>query len=118
AAHHGLSTAAYSFDYVAGWAVSAARVEQREPADIIRDTGQRVRAAAAAVLAATDPASHGGRLDRALPDPRPQRAPDDAAFPSPHAAQASPRPDPRSAPARAGAPAGQVASRDARRRVR
>ncbi len=52
---HGLDSSQYTFNYVAGWALSAA-TEDRDLADILRSTGQRVIGAADLILQATQPA--------------------------------------------------------------
>ncbi|MBB1515647.1 hypothetical protein H5398_06610 [Tessaracoccus sp. MC1679] len=52
---HGLDSSQYTFSYVAGWALNAV-TEQRDLADILRSTGQRVIGAAGLILQATQPA--------------------------------------------------------------
>jgi len=52
---HGLDSAQYTFNYVAGWALNAV-TEQRDLADILRSTGQRVIGAADIILQTTQPA--------------------------------------------------------------
>ena len=52
---HGLDSSQYTFNYVAGWALNAV-TEQRDLADILRTTGQRVIGAADLILQATQPA--------------------------------------------------------------
>lgn len=52
---HGLDSSQYTFNYVAGWALSAV-TEDRDLADILRSTGQRVIGAADLILQATQPA--------------------------------------------------------------
>ena len=52
---HGLDSSQYTFNYVAGWALNAV-TEQRDLADILRSTGQRVIGAADLILQATQPA--------------------------------------------------------------
>ncbi len=52
---HGLDSSQYTFNYVAGWALNAV-TEQRDLADILRSTGQRVIGAADIILQATQPA--------------------------------------------------------------
>ena len=52
---HGLDSSQYTFNYVAGWALNAA-TEQRDLADILRSTGQRVIGAADLILQTTQPA--------------------------------------------------------------
>ena len=51
---HGLDSSQYTFNYVAGWALNAVS-EQRDLADILRSTGQRVIGAADLILQATQP---------------------------------------------------------------
>jgi hypothetical protein len=51
---HGLDSSQYTFSYVAGWALNAV-TEQRDLADILRNTGQRVIGAADLILQATQP---------------------------------------------------------------
>lgn len=52
---HGLDSSQYTFNYVAGWALNAV-TEDRDLADILRTTGQRVIGAADLILQATQPA--------------------------------------------------------------
>lgn len=52
---HGLDSSQYTFNYVAGWALNAV-TEQRDLAEILRSTGQRVIGAAVLILKATQPA--------------------------------------------------------------
>ncbi len=52
---HGLDSSQYTFNYVAGWALNAV-TEQRDLADILRSTGQRVIGAADLILQTTQPA--------------------------------------------------------------
>ena len=52
---HGLDSSQYTFNYVAGWALNAV-TEQRDLADILRSTGQRVMGAADLILQTTQPA--------------------------------------------------------------
>ena len=52
---HGLDSSQYTFNYVAGWALNAV-TEDRDLADILRSTGQRVIGAADLMLQATQPA--------------------------------------------------------------
>ena len=52
---HGLDSSQYTFNYVAGWALSAV-TEDRDLTDILRSTGQRVIGAADLILQATQPA--------------------------------------------------------------
>ena len=52
---HGLDSSQYTFNYVAGWALNAV-TEQRDLADILRSTGQRVIGAADLILQSTQPA--------------------------------------------------------------
>lgn len=61
---HGLDSSQYTFNYVAGWALNAV-TEDRDLADILRSTGQRVIGAADFILQATQPAptSTDGALD-------------------------------------------------------
>ena len=51
---HGLDSSQYTFNYVAGWALNAV-TEDRDLADILRSTGQRVIGAADLILQATQP---------------------------------------------------------------
>jgi len=51
---HGLDSSPYTFNYVAGWALNAV-TEQRDLAEILRSTGQRVIGAADLILQATQP---------------------------------------------------------------
>jgi antirestriction protein ArdC len=52
---HGLDSSQYTFNYVAGWALNAV-TEERDLADILRSTGQRVIGAADLILQTTQPA--------------------------------------------------------------
>ena len=52
---HGLDSSQYTFNYVAGWALNAV-TGQRDLADILRSTGQRVIGAADLILQTTQPA--------------------------------------------------------------
>ena len=52
---HGLDSSQYTFNYVAGWALNAV-TEDRDLADILRSTGQRVIGAADLILQDTQPA--------------------------------------------------------------
>lgn len=52
---HGLDSSQYTFNYVAGWALNAV-TEERDLADVLRSTGQRVIGAADLILQATLPA--------------------------------------------------------------
>ena len=52
---HGLDSSQYTFNYVAGWALNAV-TDQRDLAEILRSTGQRVIGAADLILQATQPA--------------------------------------------------------------
>ncbi len=52
---HGLDSSQYTFNYVASWALNAV-TEQRDLADILRSTGQRVISAADVILQTTQPA--------------------------------------------------------------
>jgi hypothetical protein len=47
AAGHGLNTTAYTVPYVASWATT---VPGKDPAEVVQDTGERVRAAALSIL--------------------------------------------------------------------
>ena len=51
---HGLDSSQYTFNYVAGWALNAV-TDQRDLAEILRSTGQRVIGAADLLLQATQP---------------------------------------------------------------
>jgi len=51
---HGLDSSQYTFNYVAGWALNAV-TEDRDLADILRSTGQRVIGAADLILQVTQP---------------------------------------------------------------
>ncbi|MBB1496091.1 hypothetical protein J4N02_03340 [Propioniciclava sp. MC1595] len=51
---HGLDSSQYTFNYVAGWALNAV-TEDRDLADILRSTGQRVIGAADLILQTTQP---------------------------------------------------------------
>ena len=51
---HGLDSSQYTFNYVAGWALNAV-TEDRDLADLLRSTGQRVIGAADLILQATQP---------------------------------------------------------------
>ena len=53
---HGLDSTQYTFNYIAGWALNAV-TEERDLADILRTTGQRVIGAADLILQATQPAA-------------------------------------------------------------
>lgn len=57
AAEHGLDSSATSFDYLAGWAASAARARNCTPEDIIVETAERVRAAVITYLDRHTPAT-------------------------------------------------------------
>ena len=73
---HGLDSSQYTFNYVAGWALNAV-TEQRDLADILRSTGQRVIGAADLILQATQPAPTitDGALDALESDIRVQTDP-------------------------------------------
>lgn len=56
-AAHGMDTSSYTIPYVSGW---AGTVKDREPTDVVKATGQRVRKAAGAILDALDTVQVGG----------------------------------------------------------
>jgi hypothetical protein len=56
-AAHGMDTSSYTIPYVSGW---AGTVKDREPADVVKATGERVRKAAGAILDALDTVQVGG----------------------------------------------------------
>jgi len=62
-AAHGLATDDYTFGYVTGW---AADVADADPGQVVRATGQRVLAAARAVLAVTQPDTTSSPADTSL----------------------------------------------------
>ncbi|WP_431878438.1 ImmA/IrrE family metallo-endopeptidase [Amycolatopsis sacchari] len=51
AAAHGMDTSAYTIPYVAGW---AAKVDGKDPVQVVRDTGEKVRRAATEILGHLD----------------------------------------------------------------
>jgi hypothetical protein len=55
-AAHGMDTTAYTIPYVSGW---AGTVKDREPAEVVQATGERVRKTAGAILDALDTAQVG-----------------------------------------------------------
>lgn len=74
-AAHGMDTSSYSVSYVSGW---AGTVKDKEPAEVVQATGERVRKTAAAILDALDTVQLGGGdppgLSRdAAPRPRAER---------------------------------------------
>ena len=80
-AAHGMDTAAYTIPYVSGW---AGTVKDKEPAEVVQATGERVRRAAVTILDALDTVQLGAGdppgLDRdAERTVRPERAPSVAA---------------------------------------
>ncbi len=56
-AAHGMDTAAYTIPYVSGW---AGTVKDKEPAEVVQATGERVRKAVGAILDALDTVQLGG----------------------------------------------------------
>lgn len=74
-AHHGLSTEASSFDYVAGW---AALVDPKEPERVIKATGARVVNASRQLI---DSTSQYLKANRPTLPPVPARAPDSLFLP-------------------------------------
>jgi hypothetical protein len=74
-AAHGMPTDSYTIPYVSAW---AATVKGKAPAEVVQATGERVRAAASAILAALDTAQVGAGdppgLDRAAVASRTARA--------------------------------------------
>jgi hypothetical protein len=56
-AAHGMDTSSYTIPYVSGW---AGTVKDREPAEVVKATGERVRKAAGAILDALDTVQVGG----------------------------------------------------------
>jgi len=83
-AAHGMDTSSYSVSYVAGW---AGTVEDKEPAEVVQATGERVRKTAAAILDAMDTMQLGagdppGLSRDAAPRPRAERTPPAPAEPS------------------------------------
>ena len=99
---HGLDSSQYTFNYVAGWALNAV-TDQRDLAEILRSTGQRVIGAADLLLQATQPTPPitDGALDAleaevrtqvdptrwevapAVAEPPPQLSPSSRAVPAP-----------------------------------
>ncbi len=82
-AAHGMDTTAYTIPYVSGW---AGTVKDKEPAEVVQATGERVRRAAGTILDALDTVQLGAGdspgLDRdAERTVRPERAPSVAADP-------------------------------------
>lgn len=55
-AAHGMDTSSYSISYVSGW---AGTMKDKEPAEVVQATGERVRKAAAVILDALDTAQLG-----------------------------------------------------------
>lgn len=77
AAAHGMDTSAYGVNYVSGW---AGTVKDKEPAEVVQATGERVRKTAAAILDALDTVQAGagdppGLTREAAPSPRAGRTP-------------------------------------------
>ncbi|QPE05480.1 serine/arginine repetitive matrix protein 2 [Microbacterium schleiferi] len=84
-AAHGMDTSSYSVSYVSGW---AGTVKDKEPAEVVQSTGERVRKTAAAILDALDTVQIGAgdppglnrdaaarpRAERTSPPPVEQRA--------------------------------------------
>lgn len=56
-AAHGMDTTAYTIPYVSGW---AGTVKDKDPAEVVQATGERVRKAAGAILDALDTVQLGG----------------------------------------------------------
>ncbi|MDN6555162.1 MAG: serine/arginine repetitive matrix protein 2 [Acidipropionibacterium jensenii] len=56
-AAHGMDTSSYSVSYVSGW---AGTVKDKEPAEVVQATGERVRKTAAAILDALETVQLGG----------------------------------------------------------
>ncbi len=83
-AAHGMDTTAYTIPYVSGW---AGTVKDKEPAEVVQATGERVRKTAATILDALDTVQLGAGdppgLTRETAQPeravRPERAPSVAA---------------------------------------
>ncbi|WP_167131776.1 ImmA/IrrE family metallo-endopeptidase [Paramicrobacterium chengjingii] len=80
-AAHGMDTSDYTIPYVAGW---AANVDGKDPIQVIRDTGERVRRTAAHVLDQLDTIQVGNGnpvslrvadLERSAPEEAPARSP-------------------------------------------
>lgn len=79
-AAHGMDTRSYTIPYVSGW---AATVDGKDPAEVVRATGERVRWAAGAILDALetvqvgsgDPPSLAHDTPQAEPTPAPQPIP-------------------------------------------
>jgi hypothetical protein len=79
-AAHGMDTAAYTIPYVSGW---AGTVKDKDPAEVVQATGERVRKTAGAILDALDTVQLGAgdppglTRDAAQPERtrRPERAP-------------------------------------------
>lgn len=74
-AAHGMDTSSYSVSYVSGW---AGTVKDKEPAEVVQSTGERVRKTAAAILDALDTVQLGsgdppGLTRDAAPRPRAER---------------------------------------------
>ena len=92
-AAHGMDTTGYTIPYVSGW---AANVDAKEPVEVVKATGERVRKTAAGILDLLDtvqvPAGAPPGLDRDAPrparskehsaatvvEPEPSRAPEPA----------------------------------------
>ncbi|MDN5892435.1 ArdC-like ssDNA-binding domain-containing protein [Arthrobacter sp. AOP36-A1-22] len=70
-AAHGMDTSDYTIPYVATW---AARVDGKEPADIVKATGERVRKTALSILDQLDTAQLGDGTPPGLDREAPQRA--------------------------------------------
>ncbi|CAM2989754.1 ArdC-like ssDNA-binding domain-containing protein [Skermania piniformis] len=90
-AAYGMDTSSYSVSYVAGW---AGTVEDKEPAEVVQATGERVRKTAAAILDALDTVQLGtgdppGLSRDAAPRPRAERTSPAPAEPSRPAAAAA-----------------------------
>lgn len=88
-AAHGMDTSSYSVPYVSGW---AGTVKDKEPAEVVQATGERVRKTAAAILDALDTVQLGAgdppglnrdaaprRVERTPPAPDAQTRPASAA---------------------------------------
>lgn len=70
AAAHGMDTAAYTIPYVAGW---AANVDGKDPVQIVRDTGEKVRRAAMEILGHLDTVQLGNGNPLSLSKDGPER---------------------------------------------
>lgn len=80
-AAHGMDTAGYTIPYVSTWAV---QVDGKEPVEIVKATGERVRAAAVRILEQLDTAQVGNGTPPGLDRESAQRATPDHQAVAPH----------------------------------